>query len=64
MGLGCRVFDSERTAAANLKAIVVDCAGFKMIDAEACARIIDLQKLDGRARPVLDRGVDMVGVAG
>lgn len=58
------VFDFERTAAANLYAIAVDGAGIETIDAETCAGIIDLQKLDGRARPVLDGGVDMVGVAG
>jgi hypothetical protein len=59
--LGRRVFDFERTAAANLYAIAVDGVGFETIDAEACARIVDLQELDGRARPVLDGGVDMVG---
>ena len=62
--VGGDVFDFERAAAADLEAVVEDCAGCKLIDSEAGTGVIDFKKLDGRAGAVFDGRVDVVGVAG
>ncbi len=62
--IGGSVGELERTAAADLEAIVKYRAVCERVDAKAGLGVIDLDELDGSAGAVLDGGVDVVGVAG
>ena len=57
------VLDLERAGAAQLDAVMEDCAGGQGIGAKAGAGVVDLEQLNWRSGAVLNGCIDVIGVA-